>query len=181
VCCLSAVVRTDLTNPPLSCGEGQRHQKSASRSSGGHPGRVDVLSRKIARTDLPLVVPAPHGRTGGPSELMFRHRRPDGKWRKFVSVISRTSILTSRAKPIAGDRERACGLLLGARLPPPTIGATEGLTQRNVRVRAVMTYTEMQLEKCRFILPINGAGVHAAISSKPSLCPLVATLGAKTV
>jgi hypothetical protein len=95
--------------------------------------------------------------------------------------LLRTSILTSRAKPIAGDRERACGLLLGARLPPPTIGATEGLTQRNVRVRAVMTDTEMQLEKCRFILPINGAGVHAAISSKPSLCPLVATLGAKTV
>ena len=49
------------------------------------------------------------------------------------------------------------------------------------RLSAVMTDTEMQLEKCRFILPINGAGVHAAISSKPSLCLLVATLGAKTV
>jgi hypothetical protein len=143
-----------------------------------------VLRRKIARTDLPLVVRAPHGCTSGPSGLTFRHLRPDGERRKFVAIISlvglRRSILTGRAKPIAGDRDRACGLPLPARLPPPTIGATEGLTQRNLRVRAVMTDTEMQLGKCRFILPINGGGLHAAISSKPSLCLLVATLGAKT-
>ena len=60
----------------------------------------------------------------------------------------------------------------------PMRGANAG---EPARLSAVMTDAEMQLEKCRFILPINGAGVHAAISSKPSLCLLVATLGAKTI